>query len=93
MGCSHVLLAFLAGSRERFVGVCPECGWGLLCVYTVALDGGVGWRFYPLVPPDSSTAGTFRDESVGMYQSRSMPLEEVITEAISVPIRRTDPMK
>ena len=47
MECSHALLAFLAGSRGRFVGVCPECSWELLCIYTVALDG-------LLVSPDSS---------------------------------------
>ena len=42
VSCSRAPLAALAGSRERFSGVCPSCGWEVLCAYTVGLDGRCG---------------------------------------------------
>jgi hypothetical protein len=55
--CSHTLLLHLAGSRERYAGVCPACGWELLLVRTVTLDGRHVWRVVPLRAPTGPHVG------------------------------------
>ncbi len=49
--CSHALLGRTLCGVATCACRCPECGWELLCVWTVGLDGRPGWRFFPLQAP------------------------------------------
>lgn len=50
--CRHRLLSRLLRDPRGGRYVCPECGWLLLAMYTVRLDGTAEWSFLPLEAPE-----------------------------------------